>query len=415
MPEKMSDSVMENEEAADCLLRECRRKPLYAQPAYSRSLYTAMGITSENVAAEYGITRQEQDEFAAKSHNKAEAAQKAGKFKDEIVPVTVLWSDPKSGDEKEVTVAEDEGIRAGVTAESLSKLKPAFSKSGTTTAGSSSQVSDGAAAVLLARRSVAEKLGLPIVGKFVQAVAVGVPPKVMGIGPVYAIRRLWEKTGTTDKDIDFYEINEAFASQAVYSVKELGLSFDKVNPNGGAIALGRAYCRVLRGNTSIAEIRTPLADPLGCTGSRQVATGMAEAKRSGANLFVTSMCIVSRLMAPRSASALILFHRAPEWAWPPSGRRSDHRTTGQAAVRLSQCSSRLPVNRSCNARVCALTRDRVHPNTSRAEPPICFSENRCADPVNGDLSPFFDATSMKDIGVVVTMPDHVYDFRGCFD
>ena len=199
-----------------------------------------MGITSENVAAEYGITRQEQDEFAAKSFNKAFAAQKAGKFKEEIVPVKILWSDPKTGDEKEITVSEDEGIRDGVTAESLSKLKPAFSKTGTTHAGNASQVSDGAAAVLLARRSVAEKHGLPILGKFVQAVSVGVPPKVMGIGPLYAIRKLWEKTGTKDADIDFYEINEAFASQAVYSVKELGISYDKVNPVGGAIALGRA-------------------------------------------------------------------------------------------------------------------------------------------------------------------------------
>lgn len=200
-----------------------------------------MGITSENVAAEYGLTRQEQDEFAAKSFAKAAAAQKAGKFKDEIVPVKTVWSDPKSGDEKEITVTEDDGIREGVTAESLGKLKPAFSKSGSTTAGNASQVSDGAAAVLLARRSTAEKLGLPILGKFVQSVAVGVPPKVMGIGPLYAIRKLWEKTGTTDKDIGFYEINEAFASQAVYSVKELGISFDKVNPVGGAIAIGRAF------------------------------------------------------------------------------------------------------------------------------------------------------------------------------
>lgn len=137
-----------------------------------------MGITSENVAERYGITRKEQDEFAANSFAKAVRAQREGHFRDEIVPLTVTWADPKTGDEKEITVSEDDGIREGVTAESLGKLKPAFSKTGTTHAGNASQVSDGAAAVLLARRSVAKKLGLPIVGKYVQAVVVGVPPNI---------------------------------------------------------------------------------------------------------------------------------------------------------------------------------------------------------------------------------------------
>jgi len=256
MPEKMSEAVMENKEAVDCLL--------------------PMGITSENVATDYNITREEQDAFAAKSFHKAAAAQKAGKFKEEIIPVKVLWTDPKSGDEKEIVVADDDGIRDGVTAESLSKLKPVFSETGSTHAGNASQVSDGAAAVLLARRSVAKKHGLAILGKFVTGQFVGVPPRTMGVGPLYAIRKLWEKTGLTDQDIDFYEINEAFASQAVYSIKELGISFDKVNPVGGAIAIGH---------------------PLGATGSRQVATGFAEARRSGKKVFITSMCVGSGMGA----------------------------------------------------------------------------------------------------------------------
>jgi len=135
----------------------------------------APGITSENVAKKYGVTRAVQDEFAARSFNLAEAAQKAGKFKEEIVPVTTKWIDPKTGDEKTITVTEDDGIRYGVTAADLGKLKPAFSKTGSTHAGNASQVSDGAAAVLLARRSIAKKLGLPILAKYVTAAVVGVP------------------------------------------------------------------------------------------------------------------------------------------------------------------------------------------------------------------------------------------------
>ncbi|KAK0523935.1 3-ketoacyl-CoA thiolase with broad chain length specificity [Tilletia horrida] len=246
MPEKMSDAVMENEEASDCL--------------------APMGITSENVAAEYNITRDVQDQFAAESYQKAAAAQKAGKFKSEIV--TIKYED-EDGNER--VIDTDDGIREGVTKESLSKLKPAFSKTGSTTAGNASQVSDGAAAVLLARRSVAKKLGLPIIGKFVQAAVVGVPPRVMGIGPAFAIPRVLELTGLSNDDIDIFEINEAFASQAVYSVQKAGIDPKKVNPVGGAIAMGH---------------------PLGCTGARQIATGLAEAKRENKKLIVTSMCIV---------------------------------------------------------------------------------------------------------------------------
>jgi len=247
MPEKMSEAVMENDEASDCLL--------------------PMGITSENVAREYKISREKQDAFAADSYAKAAAAQKAGKFKSEIV--VVKYND-EEGNER--TIEHDDGIREGVTAESLAKLKPAFDKNGSTHAGNASQISDGAAAVLLARRSVAKKLGLPIVGKFVTATAVGVAPNVMGIGPAFAIPKVLSLVGLTADDIDIFEINEAFASQAVMSVEHLKLDPKKVNPVGGAIAIGH---------------------PLGCTGARQIATALAEAKRENKKLIVTSMCVGS--------------------------------------------------------------------------------------------------------------------------
>merc|ERR1712130_44068 len=245
MPVKMSDEIMSNEEATDCML--------------------PMGITSENVAKKYNVTREKQDAFAAESYKRAAAAKAAGKFKDEIIPIKYIDDD---GNER--YIAEDDGIRQGVTKESLSKLKPAFEKDGCTHAGNASQVTDGAAAVLLARRSVAQKLGLPIVGKFAGAVVVGVPPNLMGIGPAFAIPKLFEKAHITKDDVDIYEINEAFASQALFSVEHVGLPLAKVNPVGGAIAMGH---------------------PLGATGSRQIATALAEAKRTGAKLIVTSMCI----------------------------------------------------------------------------------------------------------------------------
>ncbi|KAK0238315.1 Thiolase, N-terminal domain-containing protein [Armillaria nabsnona] len=247
-----SEVVLSNQEAADCTI--------------------PMGITSENVASDFGITRETQDAFAAESFRRAAAASKAGKFKAEIVPIKVKIVDPKTEKEHEIVVEADDGIREGVTAESLAKLKPAFAKNGTTHAGNASQVSDGAAAVLLTRRSVAQRLGLPIVGKFVGAVATGVPPRIMGVGPAYAIPKVLEKTGLTKEDIDFFEINEAFASQAVYSVQTLGIPFEKVNKHGGAIAIGH---------------------PLGCTGARQIATGLNIAKQYDEKIFITSMCIGS--------------------------------------------------------------------------------------------------------------------------
>ncbi|KAF7982508.1 hypothetical protein HWV62_28108 [Athelia sp. TMB] len=252
MPDGYSEAVLSTKEAEDCQI--------------------PMGITSENVAAEYGISREVQDKFAAESYRRAAAAQKAGKFKDEILPIKVKIVDPKTEEEKDFVVEQDDGIRAGVTAESLGKLKPAFSKTGSTHAGNASQISDGAAAVLLARRSVAKRLGLPIAGKFVGAAVVGVPPRIMGVGPAFAIPAVLKKNGLSKEDIDFFEINEAFASQAVYSVQKVGIPFEKVNINGGAIAMGH---------------------PLGATGARQIATGLNIAKQTGGKVFVTSMCIGS--------------------------------------------------------------------------------------------------------------------------
>lgn len=251
-PSAFSEKVLEDEAAQNCLV--------------------PMGITSENVAMKYGVTREQQDAFGAHSMAKAVKAQKAGLFKDEILPIKVKWVDPSTNETKEIVVDHDDGIREGVTPEVLAKLKPSFSATGTTTAGTSSQVSDGAAAVLLARRSVAKKLGLPIIGKFVGAVAVGVPPEIMGIGPAVAIPKVLAKSGISISDVDLFEINEAFASQAIYVTDKLGIPLEKVNPQGGAIAIGH---------------------PLGTTGARQIVTGLARTKKTGEKVFVTSMCIGS--------------------------------------------------------------------------------------------------------------------------
>uniref|UniRef100_A0A8P4GCH1 3-ketoacyl-CoA thiolase B, peroxisomal n=1 Tax=Dicentrarchus labrax TaxID=13489 RepID=A0A8P4GCH1_DICLA len=236
----------------------------------ARDCFIPMGITSENVAERFGVSREKQDAFALSSQLKAARAQSSGLFEQEIVPVTTKVIDD-SGKEREVTVAKDEGIRAGTTMAGLSKLRPAFKPDGSTTAGNSSQVSDGAAAVLVGRRSAVEALGLPVLGVLRASAVVGVPPDVMGIGPAFAIPAALEQAGLTVSDIDVFEINEAFASQAVYCVEKLGIPPEKVNPNGGAIALGH---------------------PLGCTGARQVVTLLNELRRRGRRAYgVVSMCI----------------------------------------------------------------------------------------------------------------------------
>ncbi|XP_067422278.1 3-ketoacyl-CoA thiolase, peroxisomal [Emydura macquarii macquarii] len=249
-PGDVSSRMMDNSKARDCII--------------------PMGITSENVAERFGISRKKQDDFAMASQQKAARAQQMGWFKNEIVPVRTTVKDDQ-GNQKTITVLQDEGIRPSTTLEGLAKLKPAFKENGSTTAGNSSQVSDGAAAVLLAKRSKAAQLGLPVLGVLKSYAVVGVPPDVMGIGPAYAIPVALEKAGLTVNDIDIYEINEAFASQAVYCVEKLGIPMEKVNPLGGAIALGH---------------------PLGCTGARQVVTLLNELKRRGKRAYgVVSMCI----------------------------------------------------------------------------------------------------------------------------
>ncbi|KAJ9165830.1 Acetyl-CoA acetyltransferase [Coniochaeta hoffmannii] len=247
----------------------------------ARDCIMAMGLTSENVAKRYGVGRKEQDEFAVESHLRAARARESGHFKDEIVPVTTRWQEVdkqgnKIGEEKTITVSEDDGIRANATFEALQKLKPAFAADGFSTAGNSSQVSDGAAAALLMSRSTATQLGLQdsIMGKFVSAVTVGCRPDEMGIGPALAIPKLLNQHGLKNGDVDQWEINEAFASQGIYCLRELDLVKDwengKVNPDGGAIALGH---------------------PLGATGGRMTATLMHGLKRRGGEVGVVSMCV----------------------------------------------------------------------------------------------------------------------------
>ncbi|RAL17561.1 3-ketoacyl-coA thiolase peroxisomal A precursor [Aspergillus homomorphus CBS 101889] len=229
-----------------------------------------MGVLSEQMAKDRGISRAAQDAFAASSYQKAVKAQQAGLFNEEIVPLQVKWTDPKTNEEKTITVKADDGIRDGITAESLGKIRPAFAKDGSIHAGNASQISDGAAAVLLMKRSTAERLGQKILGKYVAGSVVGVKPLLMGIGPWKAIPVALEKAGITKDDVDIYEINEAFASQCVWCVNELGLPQEKINPKGGAIAFGH---------------------PLGCTGSRQVSTLLTELKRTNKKIGVTSMCV----------------------------------------------------------------------------------------------------------------------------
>lgn len=231
--------------------------------------YAPMGITAENVAQRFSVSRADQDAFALQSHQRAIAAIEGGKFKDEIAPLQVdLFLD--DGSRKTVTFDTDEGPRKDTSPEGLAKLKPVFDAKGSVTAGNASQMTDGAAAVVLVEMEKAKAMGLPILGRFVAFATAGVAPDIMGIGPVPAIRKLLGKQNLKTSDIDVFELNEAFASQALYCVRELGLDQEKVNPNGGAIALGH---------------------PLGCTGARQVATILHEMKRRGAKRGVVSMCI----------------------------------------------------------------------------------------------------------------------------
>ena len=247
----------------------------------ARDCIMPMGLTSENVAERYGISREDQDALAVMSHQRAAKAQADGLFDGEIVPVQTTFQEVNSvgekiGDEHQVTVSKDDGIRTNASIEGMAKLKPAFKENGTSTAGNSSQISDGAAATLLMRRSTATELGLTssIIGKWAGTQVAGCKPDEMGIGPAIAIPKLMEYLGLKTEDVGIWEINEAFASQALYTIRTLGLEKrleeGRVNPNGGAIALGH---------------------PLGATGARMLASLLPEMERQGLQTGVVSMCI----------------------------------------------------------------------------------------------------------------------------
>lgn len=223
-----------------------------------------MGITAENVAEKWQITKDEQDQFAVASQNKAEAAKKAGRFKDEIVPVTIST---RKGD---IVVDTDEYIRDGATIDALGKLRPAFKKDGTVTAGNASGINDGAAAIVLMTRSEAEKRGLKPLATIRSWATAGVDPAIMGTGPIPASRKALEKAGWTVKDLDLIEANEAFAAQAIAVNKDMGWDTDKVNVNGGAIAIGH---------------------PIGASGARVLVTLLHEMARRDAKKGLATLCI----------------------------------------------------------------------------------------------------------------------------
>jgi acetyl-CoA acyltransferase len=227
-----------------------------------------MGNTAENVARQFGISRGEQDAFALESHQKAVAAWTRGDFAAEVLPIKTRLFDGEAW--RDLTVDRDEGPRADTSLEKLAALKPAFDPTGSVTAGNSSPLNDGAAALILTSAEKAKALGRKPRAYFRAFAVAGVPPAIMGIGPVPAVRKLLAKTGLKIDEIDLYEVNEAFASQAVYCVRELGLPRDRVNVNGGAIALGH---------------------PLGATGARQIATALHELERRKGRYAVITMCV----------------------------------------------------------------------------------------------------------------------------
>jgi acetyl-CoA C-acetyltransferase len=223
-----------------------------------------MGQTAENIAARWQITREDQDKFAVVSQNRAEAAQKAGRFKDEIVPVTI------KGRKGDTIVADDEYIRHGVTLESVAGLRPAFTKDGTVTAANASGINDGAAALVLMTAKEAERRGLKPIARLAAWAQAGVPPEIMGTGPIPATKKALEKAGWKVSDLDLIESNEAFAAQSLSVVRELGLDPAKVNVNGGAIAIGH---------------------PIGASGARILTTLLHEMKRSGAKKGLATLCV----------------------------------------------------------------------------------------------------------------------------
>ena len=245
--------------------------------------YLSMGLTAERLAQRFNITREQADEFSLKSHQKAIAAIEAGKFDDEIVPVPVSFTTP-NGDvsyasartrasapkRQEIQFKIDEGPRADTTLEALLGLKPAFHAKGTVTAGNSSQMSDGAAAAVVMSAEKAQQLGIKPLARFVAFATAGYKPEEMGLGPVYAIPKALKLAGLRLEQIDVFELNEAFAAQSLAVIKEAGLDLNKVNPNGGAVALGH---------------------PLGCTGAKLTATIIRELKRRNGKYGIVTMCV----------------------------------------------------------------------------------------------------------------------------
>ena len=247
---KMSDFLLSHKEARKCLL--------------------STGEISEIMTDKYDLKRNHLDWFSWRSHQKAVYAQKRGHFKKEILPMNVKWEDYRTGRIDKKIISYDDGVRYNLSLEKLKSLKPVFRKDGKSTAGNSSQMSDGAAGVLLMRRETANKLKMKILGKYITHAVIGCPSDLMGIGPALAIPKALKFANLNINDIDIYEINEAFASQCTYCIDVLNIPYIKVNPNGGAIAFGH---------------------PLGCTGARMVCTLIHELRRSKKKLGIVSMCI----------------------------------------------------------------------------------------------------------------------------
>jgi acetyl-CoA acyltransferase len=245
----------------------------YMAEHYPASLLT-MGLTAERVARHYGVPREDQDAFALASHQKAVAAQAAGRFNEELIPVTVAHSVPGAKAGKPVVTesifAADEGPRADTSAEALAQLKPAFHAQGTVTAGNSSQTSDGAAAAVLMEAGRAKELGIRPLGRLVAYAATGCLPEEMGIGPISAIPKALKRAGLTLDEIGLIEFNEAFAAQMLAVIRVLGLDAERINVNGGAIALGH---------------------PLGCTGAKLTATLLSEMRRRKVRYGMVTMCV----------------------------------------------------------------------------------------------------------------------------
>jgi acetyl-CoA acyltransferase len=240
---------------------------------HNPQVYTSMGLTAENVAEKFGVSREDQDRFALSSHQKAAKAIREGKFKEEVIPILAKVKEVKEDGTvvvKEVIFDTDEGVRYDASLEGMASLKSVFKAKGTVTAGNASQTSDGAAALVLMSRERAQKMGVKPLATFRSFAAAGVPPEIMGVGPAYAVPKALKRAGLTLDQIGLVELNEAFASQALYVIRHLGLNLDIVNVNGGAIAVGH---------------------PLGCTGAKLTTTLLYEMKRRNVRYGLVTMCI----------------------------------------------------------------------------------------------------------------------------